>query len=334
MISHPLLQPKKTDLQTKVKNFAQEMATRWPDELNKPISVYNKGWIMVMAVFALIAILAFMLVPVISLAFGEMTTNFLENVKDLVNFGAPTLLTVAILVGTTGYYGFTKIAWWLSFGFWISIVVLIINITTSVNWLNFGIFWIIIGTLGGLFFGSLFELITAFRHHQQKFIIVLLFIGLLATAGASFVAIQNSGKQKVSAITIQEAQGEIDFILYTPKKVPERFSYYQPFVYVSRDKFHMYFGDDPYPPPPVIEFLKGLEVVETKGAGQLPEEYVSNYSKVMINGTEGRYREDRGRTIVEWQQDNTYIIVASYSPINGKELLDFARSFTPLVSRF
>ncbi|MFA6587877.1 MAG: hypothetical protein WCT08_02285 [Patescibacteria group bacterium] len=334
MIFHPLLQPKKTNLETKISNFANDMATREPEELNKPISVYNKGWVMVMTIYALLAVLAFMLVPVITLTFGESTTNFLENVKDLVNFGAPTLLIVAILVGITGYYGYTKIAWWLSFGFWISIMVLIINITTAVNWLNFGIFWIIIGTLVGLLIGSVFELICACHRHRENFIKFLLIIGIIATAIASYVSIQNSANRRVKAITLEQAQGELDFILYKPDKIPERFTIYQSFVYVSKDKFYMYLGDDPYPPPPVIEFLKGLEVVETKGIGQLPEEYVSNYSKVMINGAEGRYREDRGRTIVEWQQDNTYIILASYSPINGKELIDFARSFVPLVSKF
>jgi hypothetical protein len=332
MISHPLLQPKRTSLQTKIANLAQDVSTREPDELDKPLSIYNKNWVLVMTIFSLISVLAFMLVPVITLTTGESTTNFLENVKDLVNFGAPTLLIVAILVGTTGYFGYSKIAWWLSFGFWVSIAVLIINITTGVNWLNFGIFWIIIGTLVGVLLGSIFELITAFRHHRETFIKVLLFIGILATAAASFVSIQNGSKKSVLAITLEEAQNRLDYAIFKPTDIPDRFSIYQPFVYVSRDKLHMYFGDDPYPPPPVIEFLKGLEVVETKGVGQLPEEYISDYSKVMINGSEGRYREDRGRTIVEWQQDNTYIIVASYSPINGKELLDFARSFVPLYA--
>ena len=47
----------------------------------------------------------------------------------------------------------------------------------------------------------------------------------------------------------------------------------------------------------------------------------------MINGAKAQYRELRGRSVLEWVQDQTSIIVISHSPINGKEFLEFARSF-------
>ena len=333
MISHPLLEPKKSAPHSAIANIAQGLSTREPEELDAPVSPYRKGWLVAMAVYGLIALLAFMLVPVLSLTYGQTTSNFLENIKDLVNFGAPTLLIVSVLVGATGYYGYTKISWWLSFGFWTSIAVLIINIITNLNWLNFGIFWIIIGTLFGLFFGCAFELISVMRHHREKFLVALLSIGMVATAAATFVAIQNGSKEQTSFVTLEEAQSQLPFILYRPTTLPARFAFYEPKIFVLKGEFHLYYGDDGYPPPPVIDFLKGLEIIEAPGATLPLLDSVDSYAHVKINGAEGRYREERGRIILEWQQDNTYIIAASHSQVGGKEFLEFARSFVPFTAR-
>ncbi len=330
MIAHPLLQPKKSSA-THVANFAQQLATRTPEELEVRPKPYHRGWIGVLAVFGLIAVLAFMLVPVLTITFGETTSSFLENVKDLVNFGAPTLLIVALLAGATGYYGYSRIAWWLSFGFWLSIVVLVVNIATSVNWFNFGIFWIIIGTLSGLFIGSTFELVTALRQHRERYLVALLVIGMLSTAAATFVSIQNSTKQRSAIVTLAQAQSALHFPLFEPQKVPLRYSFYTPNFFVINDEFHVYYGDENYPPPPVIDFLKGLEVIESPAIGTTVFDELTTYAKVSINGYEARYRESRGRSILEWQQDQTYITVISHSPINSREFIDFARSFIPFV---
>ncbi|MEK7569905.1 MAG: hypothetical protein AAB515_00460 [Patescibacteria group bacterium] len=331
MISHPLLEPKKAAPSSAIANLAQGLATREPEELSTPVSPYLKSWLVVMVVYGLLALLAFMLVPVISLTFGTETTSYLENLKDLVNFGAPTLLIVAVLVGATGYYGYTKIAWWLSFGFWISIAVLIINVLTKVNWLNFGIFWIIIGTLVGLFFGCAFELVSVIRRHREHFLIALLSIGMVATAAATFVSIQNGSKEQTSFVTIEQAQQALPFVLYRPALVPARYAFYEPKIFVLNSEFHMYYGDDGYPPPPVIDFLKGLEIIEAPGAISPLIDSLDTYARVKINGVDGRYREERGRTILEWQQGGTYIVAISHSAINGKDLLEFARSFTPFT---
>lgn len=332
MISHPLLEPKKSASANPIANLAQGLATREPQELAAPLVLTHKGWLAAMAVYGLIAVLAFMLVPVLSITYASVTSNFLENIKDLVNFGAPTLLIVAVLVGATGYYGYTKVAWWLSFGFWTSIAVLIINIATKVNWLNFGIFWIIIGTLVGIFFGCAFELLAVIRHHRERFLIALLSIGMVATAAAAFVAIQNGAKEQTAFVSLEEAQGKLSFVLYRPTKLPDRYAFYDPKIFVLNGEFHMYYGDDGYPPPPVIDFLKGLEIIEAPGASLPLLDTVDTYAHVKIHGSDGRYREERGRTTLEWQQDNTYIIAASHSPIDGKELLEFARSFVPFTT--
>ncbi|MEK7632112.1 MAG: hypothetical protein AAB445_04625 [Patescibacteria group bacterium] len=331
MISHPLLEPKKAHPTNAIANLAQGLATREPEELSAPVSPYLKGWLVAMSVFGLIAILSFMLVPVLSLTYSGEMNNFLENMKDLVNFGAPTLLIVAVLVGATGYFGYTKIAWWLSFGFWTSIAVLIINIITKVNWLNFGIFWIIIGTLVGLFFGCVFELISVLRHHREHFLVALLIIGMIATAAATVVAAQNGTKVQEAFVSLEEAQHQLSFVLYRPTALPARYVYFEPKIFVLNGEFHMYYGDDGYPPPPIIDFLKGLEIIEAPGATVPVLDSVDTYAHVKINGADGRYREERGRTILEWQQDSTYIIAASHSAINGTELVEFARSFVPFT---
>lgn len=329
MISHPLLQPKRESPNARVANYAQELATREPAIFQENPSPYQKSWIWVLAIYGLLALMAFMLVPVVTLTFGDTTTNFIENVKDLVNFGAPTLLLVAILVGATGYYGYARIAWWLSFGFWTSIAVLIINIITGVNWLNFGIFWIIIGTLVGLFVGSAFEFVSVLRHHRERFLLPLLGIGMLATAAALVVAIQNGTRPPAKIVSFTQAQALLPFPLFEPKKVPSRYAYFEPKYFVLNGEFHIYYGDDNYPPPPVIDFLRGLEIIQATGLEVLPSEEIQASANVMINGVQAHYRELRGRSVLEWLQDKTSITVISHSPINGKEFLDFARSFVP-----
>ncbi len=330
MIAHPLLQPKKSSA-ARVGNFAHDLATREPEPLDAPVSVYRRGWLGVLAVFGLLAVLTFMLVPVLTITFGETTSSFLENVKDLANFGSPTLLIVALLAGATGYYGYGRIAWWLSFGFWLSIAVLIVNIATGVNWFNFGIFWIIIGTLSGLFIGCAFELVGALRRHRERYLIALLIIGMLSTAAATFVAVQNSVKERTAVVTLVQAQQALSFPLFEPTNLPSRYSFYEPKFFVINGEFHVYYGDENYPPPPVIDFLKGLEVIESPGiAGEVFDE-LTTYARLVINGYDARYRESRGRSIMEWQQGETYITVISHSPINSREFIDFARSFVPFV---
>jgi hypothetical protein len=329
MISHPLLQPKRESPNSRIANYAQELATREPEVLQTNPSPYQRRWIWVLATYGLIAVLAFMLVPVITLTFGDTTTNFIENMKDLVNFGAPTLLLVAILAGVTGYYGYARIAWWLSFGFWVSIIVLIINIITGVDWLNFGIFWIIIGTLSGLFIGSAFELVSVLRHHREHFLILLLSVGMIATAGALIVSIQNGTKVPATIVSFRQAQEQLPFKLFEPMKIPPRYEIFEPKYFILNGEFHIYYGDDNYPPPPIIDFLRGLEVIQTTSYGALPSEGLQTAGTVMINGAKATYRELRGRSVLEWTQDQTSIIVISHSPINGKEFLELARSFVP-----
>jgi hypothetical protein len=331
MINHPLLQPKRDAPSTRVANYAQELTSREPEVLRENPSPFQKRWVWVLATYGLIAILAFMLVPVVTLTFGDFTTNFIENLKDLVNFGAPTLLLVAILVGVTGYYGYARIAWWLSFGFWVSIIVLIINISTGVNWLNFGIFWIIIGTLVGLFIGSAFELVNVFRHRRERFLILLLCVGMLATLAALVIAIQNGTKPPATIVSLPQAQTQLSFRLFEPKKIPSRYVYYEPKYFVLNGEFHIYYGDDNYPPPPVIDFLRGLEVIQSSNVGLLPSDDLQTAVSVMIDGAKAQYHEMRGRSILEWSQDQTNIIVISHSPMNGKEFLEFARSFVPVT---
>lgn len=329
MISHPLLQPKRESPNARVANYAQELATREPAILQENPSPYQKSWVWVLAVYGLLALMSFMLVPVVTLTFGDTTTNFIENVKDLVNFGAPTLLLVAILAGATGYYGYSRIAWWLSFGFWTSIGVLIINIVTGVNWLNFGIFWIIIGTLAGLFIGSAFEFVNVIRHHRERFLLLLLSVGMVATAAALVVAIQNGTRPPATIVSFAQAQAQLPFRLYEPKKIPSRYSYFDPKYFILNNEFHIYYGDDNYPPPPVIDFLRGLEVIQTSDHGLAVTDEIGTYASVVINGAQAQYREFRGRSVLEWEQDGTSIIVISHSSINGKEFLDLARSFIP-----
>jgi len=310
-------------------NFAQGLATREPEILQENPSPYQRGWVWILAIYGLLALLAFMLVPVVTLTFGDTTTNFIENVKDLVNFGAPTLLLVAVLVGATGYYGYSRIAWWLSFGFWISIAVLIINIVTGINWLNFGIFWIIIGTLTGLFIGSAFELANVFRHHRERFLVPILIIGMLATAAALVVAIQNGTRPPATIVSFSQAQVLLPFKLMEPKKIPPRYAFFEPKYFVLSGEFHIYYGDDNYPPPPIIDFLRGLEVIQSSSTGLAPMDDLQTSANVKINGVTAKYRELRGRSVLEWVQDQTSIIIISHSPINGKEFLEFARSFVP-----
>ena len=329
MISHPLLQPKHDSPNTRVANYAQGLATREPAMLQENPSMHEKRWVWVLTIYGLIAVLAFMLVPVVTLTFGDTTTNFIENVKDLVNFGAPTLLLVAILAGATGYYGYARIAWWLSFGFWVSIVVLVINIMTGVNWLNFGIFWIIIGTLAGLFIGSAFEFINVLRHHRERFLLLLLGIGMLATAAALVVAIQNGTRPPATIVSFSQAQSQLTFKLFEPKTIPSRYAYFEPKYFVLNSEFHIYYGDDNYPPPPVIDFLSGLEVIQAQSLGLSQNGDLGSYANVMINGVQAQYRELRGRSVLEWVQDQTTIIIISHSPINSKDFLDLARSFVP-----
>jgi hypothetical protein len=336
MIEHPLLQPKQESTRQRVMNLAQDLGTREHAERKvereEPIRARNRSWVIAMVVYLLIAVPAFILVPVIAYNFGDASTAFIENLNKLVVFGSPTLLVVAVLVGITGYYGFGRFAWWLSFGFWLSIGVLLLNIGTRVSWLNFGIFWIIIGTLGGLFLGCVFELIHEI-HSRDKFLIGILMVGIVFSVGAGVIAIRNSIKAESPIKTIIDAQRILPFTVLVPSKIPSQFNGFTPKIAVVDQRFLMYYGDDPYPPPPVIDFLSGLEIIETKGANLPNVETGSNIITVQVNGSEARFREDRGRSVIEWEQQGTYIIMTSHSPINGKQLVDAARSFAGYVEK-
>ncbi len=319
-------------MQKRALNVARSFRVTEPEVLSGvPRKMNQRRWLGVMSLYGLIAILAFMLVPVITLTFGDVTTNYIENIKNVVNFGAPTLLLVAVLVGVTGYFGYTRIAWWMSFGFWVSVVVLVINIATRINWLNLGIFWIIIGTLVGLFLGCAFELVVTLHWHREKYLVVLLIIGMLASGIASVVAFQNSYAKGSSSVSIMEAQHELAYALYQPKVLPTEYAVYTPKVFVMNREFHMYYGDDNYPPPPVLDFLKGLEIIESAAPATPPIDLLGSAVQVEVSGTHAQYRESHGRSILQWTQGQTAILVISYSPVNGKELIDFARSFTPFT---
>ena len=81
MITHPLLEPKQKGLEQRVANLANDFVVREPKELVAEPARHNRRWLGVLGVYGLIAILAFMLVPVVSLTFGESTTNFLESIE-------------------------------------------------------------------------------------------------------------------------------------------------------------------------------------------------------------------------------------------------------------
>lgn len=336
MIDHPLLQPKQETTRQRVVNLAQELGAREHTERNvereDPIRARNRSWVIAMVVYLLIAVPAFILVPVIAYNFGDASTAFIENLNKLVVYGSPTLLVVAVLVGITGYYGFGRFAWWLSFGFWLSIGVLLLNIGTKVDWLNFGIFWIIIGTLGGMFLGCAFELIHEI-HSRDKFLIGILIVGMVFSLGAGLIAIRNSVIKVSPVKTISEAQQNVSFSILVPSLIPPQYSGFTPKIAVVDQRFLMYYGDDSYPPPPVVDFLSGLEIIETKGANLPNTETGSNVITVQVNGSEARFREDRGRSVIEWQQEGTYIIMTSHSPINGKQLVDAARSFAGYIEK-
>jgi len=336
MIDHPLLQPKQETTRQRVMNLAQELGAREHTEHSiereDPIRARNRSWVIAMVVYLLIAVPAFILVPVIAYNFGDASTAFIENLNKLVVYGSPTLLVVAVLVGITGYYGFGRFAWWLSFGFWVSIFVLLLNIGTRVSWLNYGIFWIIIGTLGGMFFGCVFELLHEIHSHD-KFLIGILIVGMVISAGAGVIAIRNSVVKESPVKTISEAQRILPFAIFVPSIIPPQYSGFTPKIAVVDQRFLMYYGDDPYPPPPVVDFLSGLEIIETKGVNLPSAEAGSNIITVQVNGNEAHFRDDRGRSVIEWQQEGTYIIMTSHSPINGKQLVDAARSFTGYVEK-
>jgi hypothetical protein len=336
MIEHPLLQPKQETTRQRVMNLAQDLGTREHVERNidreEPIRARNRTWVIAMVVYLLIAVPAFILVPVIAYNFGDASTAFIENLNKMVVYGSPTLLVVAVLVGITGYYGYGRFAWWLSFGFWISIGVLLLNIGTRVSWLNFGIFWIIIGTLGGMFLGCAFEFLHEI-HSRDKFLKGLLIVGMAISIGAGIIAIKNSVKTTSPIRTITDAQRMVSFSILVPSIIPPQYSGYTPKIAVVDQQFLMYYGDDPYPPPPVIDFLSGLEIIETKGADVINTETGSNVVTVQVNDNEAHYREDRGRSVIEWEQEGTYIIMTSHSTINGKQLVDAARSFSGYVEK-
>ncbi len=328
MITHPLLQPKQESSRQKVMNLAVDLGTREAQSTPKMERGTNRHWVITMVVYLLIAVPAFLLVPLISYNFGDASSNLVDNLNKLVVFGSPTLLVVAVLVGITGYYGYGRFSWWLSFGFWVSIIVLLLNIGTRISWLNFGIFWIIIGTLGGMFLGCGFELLTAIRRSTEKLIIWVLVIGMVFSAAAGGFAVRNGTRPEKPVSTLARAKEMLPFTIFTPTLIPNQYQAYTPVIAVSGNRLLMYYGDDPYPPPPVIDFLEGLEIIQTKG---IDEPVDTSGVRIQVNGENAYYHEDSGRSVIEWQQGDTYIIMTSHSPINGKDLVDAARSFTPYV---
>jgi|GEM_PF-2348962 len=295
----------------------------------------SNGWLTFMIITIVSALVLFMMIPVLeNFVETDATAAMFVNIKEFISFVAPILIIVAAIAGTAGYFRLFSVAWALMVGHAAGYIFFVSTIHTSSQILNLGVYWIILLSFIGGFLGALFEFIHLARKKIHLEILPLLFIMFFAFGAGGFVMLQFTVKNNVELLSYAQADKQVDFQVYEPAYLPPKLAEIAPRMFLDGGSLSVYYGEDHYPPPPIIDFLSGIEIIETKSLEELdtfdPEPGVVFAD--ISDGVTARFTERRGRATIEWDQGGTHILMNIYSNISSREMFRIARTMQPALT--
>lgn len=289
----------------------------------------SHAWLLFMIIAIVLSLLFFMMIPVLDNFFlKNSTNNAIENIKQFISFTSPVVIIITALAGTAGYFLLKRVAWLTIVGLFLGLVMFSLSIKTSFGSLNLGIYWILVGSFLGGGLGSLWEFIYIFRSHQHRELLTLFGIGTLAPAIGLFFLIQANIPQSARTQTYVSAATQVNFTIFQPTYLPEKLQELDPKVFVSDNQLSVYYGNDQYPPPPIIDFLTGIEFTESQSIAGLDATQEPDPGSVYVDigSMKGKYSERIGRSTLEWDQNFTHIVMNVFSNIPAREVFKIART--------
>ena len=295
----------------------------------------SNPWLTFMIITIVSALVLFMMIPVLeNFIETESTASLFSTIKEFISFVAPILIIVSAVAGTAGYFRLFNVAWFMMIGHATGYVLFAATIHSTSQITNLGVYWIILLSFIGGFLGALIEFIRLIRKRVHLELLPLLFIGFFAFGAGGFVMLQFTVPKDVELLTYQQAARRVDYQLYEPAYLPVKFSNINPRMFLDHDQLSVYYGEDHYPPPPIIDFLSGIEIIQSKSLDEL-DTFDPEPGVVFVDISDGvvaRFTERRGRASIEWDQSGTHILLNIYSNISSREMFRISRTLQPALT--
>jgi len=295
----------------------------------------SNGWLTFMIISIVSALVLFMMITVVeNFIETEANANLFANIKEFISFVAPILIIVSAIAGTAGYFRLSCVAWLLMIGHAAGFIFFFATMNTSSQSLDLGVYWIIFLSFAGGFLGALIEFIFLVRKKVHRELLPLLFIAFFAFGAGGFVLLQFTVQDTVELLTYQEVAKRVDYQVFEPAYMPTKLENLEPRMFLEDGKLSVYYGEDHYPPPPIIDFLSGIEIIQSESVDDSavldPEPGVVFVD--IDEDTRARFTERRGRATIEWDQDGTHILMNVYSNISSREMFRIVRTMQPALT--
>lgn len=295
----------------------------------------SNPWLTFMIIVIVSALVLFMMIPVLeNFVETDSTASVFSTIKEFISFVAPVLIIVSALAGTAGYFRLFNVAWFLMIGHAAGYIFFAATVHSTSQLASLGVYWIILLSFIGGFFGALFEFIRLIKKRVHLELLPLLFIGFFAFGAGGFVMLQFTVQQNIELLTYQQVARRVDYQVYEPAYLPPKFANIEPRMFLDNDQLSVYYGEDHYPPPPIIDFLTGIEIIQSKSIDEFdtldPEPGVVFVD--ISDGVVARFTERRGRASIEWDQSGTHILMNIYSNISSREMFRIARTLQPALT--
>jgi type IV secretory pathway VirB2 component (pilin) len=281
------------------------------------------------------SLVLFKMIPFLENFFqNEGTNNALENIKQFISFASPVIVIVCAIAGAAGYFMLKRVAWFTLLGFVSGLTIFLFTLNATSQRLNFGIYWIIMGSFFGGFIGSGIEFGYILKRRIHRELLPLLFIAAFSFFVGGFFLAQSNVSSNVELVSFQQLAAGVDYTLYEPAYLPDKFNGVEPKIFLNTTGgVSAYYGNDQYPPPPVIDFLTGIELIQSKRVEEANDIFDLEPGTVSVDlgDSQGRFSERRGRATIEWDQDNTHLVLNIYSNIPSTEMFKIARTLQPVL---
>ena len=294
----------------------------------KKVGQHKNSWLIFMVATIICALFLFMGNSLVDTLFGSSSSNLSQSIQSFISFSAPILVIIAAHAGTAGYFRFERVAWFIIGGFIFGTVAFFISTAFNSGRFNFGIYWIIIGCFCGGLAASITEFVFLRKYKIHKELQPLFIIGMVVFFIGGIFLVRATVSKTVELLSYQQVGKKVDFQLYEPVYLPDKYSGYDPKIIYDNGQVNIYYGQDNYPPPPVIDFLTGIEFIETKkvdSSYQTSDTSSTDVIFVDIDNAIARYTERRGRATLEWDENQTHIVLNVYSSITARDIFKIAR---------
>jgi hypothetical protein len=213
-------------------------------------------------------------------------------------------------------------------------ILFVATMNSSSQSMDLGVYWIILLSFSGGFLGALIEFILLIRKKVHRELLPLLFIAFFAFGAGGFVLLQFTVQDNVELLTYQQVAKRVDYQVFEPAYMPAKLENLDPRMFLEDGKLSVYYGEDHYPPPPIIDFLSGIEIIQSKSIDDSdildPEPGVVFVD--IDEDTQARFTERRGRATIEWDEGSTHILMNIYSNISSREMFRIARTMQPALT--